>query len=173
MVVIPCAATDDLPVDPLPFRLTINNWSNENILFLFKAGKVERHTLLLWWDTTTLNDTTGSKLMMSRFLVFFKHPIIGIIIEFIGFVGLFGSFFPVILQALRQTPFIGHILSLPYIRGLVSDKVQFEQWQLTKADRRSEACKVLAYRKRMHFIREKKERNFEMLRFLAGTNMAM
>lgn len=30
----------------------------------------------------------------------------------------YSSFFPVILQALRQTPFIGPILSLPYIRGV-------------------------------------------------------
>jgi len=66
------------------------------------------------------------------FLVFFKWPITGIIVEFVGFVGLFGwvqrslihylltrrSFFPVILQALRQTPVIGTFLSLPYIRGV-------------------------------------------------------
>ncbi|KAK1925366.1 vesicle transport protein [Papiliotrema laurentii] len=49
-------------------------------------------------------------------LVFFKWPVTGIIVEFVGFVGLFGSFFPVILQALRQTPIIGTFLSLPYIR---------------------------------------------------------
>lgn len=74
---------------------------------------------------------------LHRILVFAKRPIIGIIIEFVGFIGLFGfvlrvnrlrqffltpwvysSFFPVILQALRQTPFIGPILSLPYIRGV-------------------------------------------------------
>ncbi|WWD04902.1 hypothetical protein V865_002973 [Kwoniella europaea PYCC6329] len=55
-------------------------------------------------------------------LVFFKRPIIGILIEFVGFIGLFGSFFPVILQALRQTPFIGTFLSLPYIRG-AADKL--------------------------------------------------
>ena len=76
-------------------------------------------------------------LHLHRILVFAKRPIIGIIIEFVGFIGLFGlvlrdhrlrcffltswvhsSFFPVILQALRQTPFIGPILSLPYIRGV-------------------------------------------------------
>jgi hypothetical protein len=28
------------------------------------------------------------------------------------------SFFPVILQALRQTPIIGTFLSMPYIRGV-------------------------------------------------------
>lgn len=64
----------------------------------------------------------------SSILVFAKYPITGVIIELIGFVGLFGyvthplvrltvsSFFPVILQALRSTPFIGTFLSLPYIR---------------------------------------------------------
>jgi hypothetical protein len=69
-------------------------------------------------------------------MVFLKWPITGILVEFVGFVGLFGyvkrphppvpgtladgsrSFFPVILQALRQTPIIGTFLSLPYIRGV-------------------------------------------------------
>jgi len=55
-------------------------------------------------------------------LVFFKWPITGILIEFVGFVGLFGSFFPVILQALRQAPIIGTFLSLPYIRQ-VADRL--------------------------------------------------
>ena len=75
----------------------------------------------------------GSKLI-GRLLVFFKWPITGILIEFVGFIGLFGyaklhsilwghklmarSFFPVILQALRQTPIIGTFLSMPYIRGV-------------------------------------------------------
>ncbi|ODO05296.1 hypothetical protein L198_01988 [Cryptococcus wingfieldii CBS 7118] len=55
-------------------------------------------------------------------LVFAKRPVFGIVIEFVGFVGLFGSFFPVILQALRQAPVIGPVLSLPYIRG-AADKL--------------------------------------------------
>ncbi|BEJ17506.1 hypothetical protein CspHIS471_0609070 [Cutaneotrichosporon sp. HIS471] len=50
-------------------------------------------------------------------LVFIKWPVIGISIELIGFIGLFGSFFPVVLQALRQMPVIGTFLSLPYVRG--------------------------------------------------------
>ncbi|WOO77343.1 Protein transport protein GOT1 [Vanrija pseudolonga] len=49
-------------------------------------------------------------------LVFAKWPKIGILVEFVGFIGLFGSFFPVVLQALRQIPVIGSFLSLPYIR---------------------------------------------------------
>lgn len=50
-------------------------------------------------------------------LVFFKWPMVGIAIELVGFIGLFGSFFPVVLQALRQMPVIGTFLSLPYVRG--------------------------------------------------------
>ncbi|KAL1412918.1 Golgi Transport [Vanrija albida] len=50
-------------------------------------------------------------------LVFARWPKIGILVEFVGFIGLFGSFFPVVLQALRQIPVIGSFLSLPYIRG--------------------------------------------------------
>ncbi|TXT13525.1 hypothetical protein VHUM_00892 [Vanrija humicola] len=49
-------------------------------------------------------------------LVFAKWAKIGILVEFVGFIGLFGSFFPVVLQALRQIPIIGSFLSLPYIR---------------------------------------------------------
>ncbi|CAK9784667.1 Got1-domain-containing protein [Cutaneotrichosporon oleaginosum] len=50
-------------------------------------------------------------------LVFVKWPVVGIAIELVGFIGLFGSFFPVVLQALRQMPIIGTFLSLPYVRG--------------------------------------------------------
>jgi len=52
-------------------------------------------------------------------LVFFKWPIIGILVETFGFLNLFGDFFPVILSFLRQLPVIGQILSLPYIRTIV------------------------------------------------------
>ncbi|BEI86695.1 hypothetical protein CcaverHIS002_0700410 [Cutaneotrichosporon cavernicola] len=48
-------------------------------------------------------------------LVFIKWPVVGIAIELVGFIGL--SFFPVVLQALRQMPVIGTFLSLPYVRG--------------------------------------------------------
>ncbi|KAI5450827.1 Golgi Transport [Naganishia albida] len=55
-------------------------------------------------------------------LVFFKYPIIGVLIEAVGFMGLFGDFFPVILNFMRQLPVIGTFLSLPYIRG-IADRV--------------------------------------------------
>ncbi|KAG9316694.1 Got1/Sft2-like family-domain-containing protein [Chiua virens] len=49
-------------------------------------------------------------------LVFFKYPFIGMIVETFGFLNLFGDFFPVVLTFLRQLPFVGTFLSLPYIR---------------------------------------------------------
>jgi len=55
-------------------------------------------------------------------LVFLKWPFIGMIVETFGFLNLFGDFFPVILTFLRQLPFIGNLLSLPYIRD-VADRL--------------------------------------------------
>ncbi|KAN0138350.1 Got1 domain containing protein [Lactarius tabidus] len=52
-------------------------------------------------------------------LVFFKWPAIGVLVEMFGFLNLFGDFFPVILTFLRQLPFIGQFLNLPYVRPLV------------------------------------------------------
>ncbi|KAF8577997.1 Got1-domain-containing protein [Ramaria rubella] len=48
-------------------------------------------------------------------LVFFKWPFVGMCVETFGFLNLFGDFFPVILTFLRQLPFVGTFLSLPYI----------------------------------------------------------
>jgi len=52
-------------------------------------------------------------------LVFFKRPFIGMLIETFGFLNLFGDFFPVVITFLRQLPFIGTVLSLPYIRVVI------------------------------------------------------
>jgi len=52
-------------------------------------------------------------------LVFFKWPAIGVLVEMFGFLNLFGDFFPVIITFLRQLPFIGQFLNLPFIRPLV------------------------------------------------------
>ncbi|KIM50156.1 hypothetical protein SCLCIDRAFT_146208, partial [Scleroderma citrinum Foug A] len=52
-------------------------------------------------------------------LVFFKYPFIGMVVETFGFLNLFGDFFPVVLTFLRQLPFVGTLLSLPYIRPVV------------------------------------------------------
>ncbi|KAI9452492.1 Got1-domain-containing protein [Lactarius psammicola] len=49
-------------------------------------------------------------------LVFLKWPTVGVLVEMFGFLNLFGDFFPVILTFLRQLPFIGQFLNLPYVR---------------------------------------------------------
>ncbi|RKP11192.1 hypothetical protein THASP1DRAFT_27029 [Thamnocephalis sphaerospora] len=56
-------------------------------------------------------------------IVFFKWPIIGLIVELFGFINLFGDFFPYALGFLRRLPGIGTILNLPYIRNLVDRAV--------------------------------------------------
>ncbi|KAI0344753.1 Got1-domain-containing protein [Trametopsis cervina] len=55
-------------------------------------------------------------------LVFLKWPFVGVVVETFGFLNLFGDFFPVILTFLRQLPFVGSLLQLPYIRD-VADRV--------------------------------------------------
>ncbi|CEH19177.1 got1-domain-containing protein [Ceraceosorus bombacis] len=52
-------------------------------------------------------------------LVFAKWTFFGMLIEIVGFLNLFGDFFPVILNFLRQLPFIGPALSLPVVRGVL------------------------------------------------------
>ena len=55
-------------------------------------------------------------------LVLYGWPVIGMAIEVFGILNLFGNFFPIILQLLRNTPFIGPALSNPYVqRGI--DKI--------------------------------------------------
>ncbi|PWY98658.1 putative GOT1-membrane protein required for ER to Golgi transport [Testicularia cyperi] len=52
-------------------------------------------------------------------LVFCKWAVIGMLVEAFGFLNLFGDFFPVILNFLRQVPFIGNLLSLPGVRNVL------------------------------------------------------
>ncbi|KAI0044555.1 Got1-domain-containing protein [Auriscalpium vulgare] len=52
-------------------------------------------------------------------LVFLKWPFIGVVVETFGFLNLFGDFFPVIVTFLRQLPFVGQALNLPYISTVV------------------------------------------------------
>lgn len=52
-------------------------------------------------------------------LVFIKWPIIGMLVQSFGFLNLFGSFFPVAIAFLRQTPVIGTALNLPVVSDVV------------------------------------------------------
>ncbi|CAF0910589.1 unnamed protein product [Adineta ricciae] len=53
-------------------------------------------------------------------LLLLRWPIVGVILEIIGFYKLFGGFFPVIISVLRSIPGFGLVLSLPYISTLIN-----------------------------------------------------
>lgn len=46
-------------------------------------------------------------------VLFFRWPIVGMILEGFGFVNLFGNFFPIALAAMRTMPVLGDLLRLP------------------------------------------------------------
>ena len=52
-------------------------------------------------------------------LVLFRYPMIGMVIQVFGFLNLFGSFFPVAVAFMRQTPVLGTLLNLPVISQIV------------------------------------------------------
>ncbi|KAF7321435.1 hypothetical protein MKEN_00664000 [Mycena kentingensis (nom. inval.)] len=76
-------------------------------------------------------------------LVFLKWPFIGMIVETFGFLNLFGDFFPVIVTFLRQLPFIGTALSLPYIRDVVDHWLMGVCWN-TGSPRPEDEVRVIA-----------------------------
>ena len=49
-------------------------------------------------------------LALGIILVFFGHPLFGIIFEVFGLLNLFGNMFPIALAILKQTPVIGPVL---------------------------------------------------------------
>lgn len=49
------------------------------------------------------------------FLVLVRWPIFGMILQFYGLVYLFGQFFPIAAQSMRDTPVIGEVLKIPAI----------------------------------------------------------
>lgn len=51
-----------------------------------------------------------------------RRPKLGILLEGFGFVNLFGNFFPIALQAMRQMPYVGNVLSMPGV-SVVADKL--------------------------------------------------
>ncbi|KTW31205.1 uncharacterized protein T551_01278 [Pneumocystis jirovecii RU7] len=53
------------------------------------------------------------------FLVFFKKPFLGFIIEIFGFINLFGDFFPIIVSFLTQFPIVGPILRISIVKKLL------------------------------------------------------
>uniref|UniRef100_A0A7S2WV25 Vesicle transport protein n=1 Tax=Rhizochromulina marina TaxID=1034831 RepID=A0A7S2WV25_9STRA len=52
-------------------------------------------------------------------LVLFKWTFIGIVLESFGFLNLFGSFFPFVVDFARRLPVVGQVLSMPWIAGIL------------------------------------------------------
>ncbi|KND04625.1 uncharacterized protein SPPG_00342 [Spizellomyces punctatus DAOM BR117] len=52
-------------------------------------------------------------------LVFARWAVVGIVVEAIGFVNLFGDFFPVVIGFLRKMPVIGSVLNTPGISHVI------------------------------------------------------
>ena len=100
-------------------------------------------TLIIGWQKTFYFFARKQKIrgtlcfLGGILLVFFKWPFIGFLVEIFGFLNLFGyvldmivshhgfvsdslysDFFPVILTFLRQLPFVGTFLTLPYVRDV-------------------------------------------------------
>ena len=52
-------------------------------------------------------------------LVLYRWSVVGILVELIGFVELFGKFLPVVVATLRSLPVVGPILSAPGVSRVV------------------------------------------------------
>lgn len=51
------------------------------------------------------------------FLVMIRWPVFGMILQFYGLVYLFGQFFPIAAQSMRDTPVIGDVLRVPAVEN--------------------------------------------------------
>eukprot|EP00541_Cyclophora_tenuis_P019584 CAMPEP_0116556532 /NCGR_PEP_ID=MMETSP0397-20121206/8747_1 /TAXON_ID=216820 /ORGANISM="Cyclophora tenuis, Strain ECT3854" /LENGTH=139 /DNA_ID=CAMNT_0004081909 /DNA_START=139 /DNA_END=558 /DNA_ORIENTATION=- len=49
-------------------------------------------------------------------LVMMRWPVFGMILQLYGLIYLFGQFFPILSQAMQNTPVIGSILSMPAVQ---------------------------------------------------------
>lgn len=48
-------------------------------------------------------------------LVLFRWPVVGMICQFYGLVYLFGQFFPIAAQSMRDTPVVGEVFKIPAV----------------------------------------------------------
>lgn len=53
------------------------------------------------------------------------RTIIGLVVEIVGFVNLFGNFFPLALAFMRRLPLLGTFLNLPYISAVLPKSVSY------------------------------------------------
>ncbi|KAH8920308.1 Got1-like protein [Atractiella rhizophila] len=58
----------------------------------------------------------GTLCFVIGIVLVFRRPFVGMCVESIGFLNLFGDFFPIVLSFLRQLPVVGNFLLLPVCR---------------------------------------------------------
>ncbi|KAK9374410.1 Got1/Sft2-like family-domain-containing protein [Lipomyces chichibuensis] len=86
-----------------------------NILFLAGLVLVIGHQRTLYFFARRQKIRGTICFLLGIVLILCRRPITGFIIEFCGMMALFGDFFSVIVSFLRSLPFIGPVLSSPYI----------------------------------------------------------
>ncbi|KAK6199290.1 Got1/Sft2-like family-domain-containing protein [Scheffersomyces amazonensis] len=86
-----------------------------NILFLVGLVLIigPQRTVTFFTRPTKLRGTLCFALGI--LLILMKHAFIGFVLESFGILGLFGDFFGTIVQFLRSIPYIGDLLSHPYL----------------------------------------------------------
>lgn len=86
-----------------------------NLLFVIGVVLIigPQKTVVFFTRATKIRGTVC--FVVGILLILFKWSFVGFIVEAVGILQLFGDFFAVIITFLRSMPFIGPILSHPYV----------------------------------------------------------
>lgn len=57
--------------------------------------------------------------VLGLLLIFMKRSFWGFLLEMVGILGLFGEFFPTLVQFMRSLPFVGPLLSHPLVAPVI------------------------------------------------------
>jgi hypothetical protein len=103
------------------------------VLLLFDSGLLAIGNVLFLVGMTMLNGVTNCLkffnpmrrprgvvcFFLGVLLVLVRWPVVGMLIELIGMVEMFGTFLPMVVQVLRGVPVIGPLLRLPVVSTIV------------------------------------------------------
>ena len=108
------------PLASVPLRPNSHHWSSEDLLLLREEAKDTRNGLLHWWHPSRVLQVAVHRghCRDNRILEFIRVRCAFLTAAHTSLDHVHRDFFPVILTFLRQLPFIGSILQLPYIRDV-------------------------------------------------------
>jgi len=95
----------------------LDHWPSKDILLLRAEAETSRDGMLHWWDSTGVHEVCIN--WNDRGDIWLLEPVWvrGIFSKRkFELIAWFSDFFPVVVTFMRQLPFIGNILSLPFIR---------------------------------------------------------